>query len=152
MMLFGHDRKEILRAFAVYGGAAPAGGTAGVFLGGVITKGISWPWVFHVNFPLALAVLAVTLALMPSAPTRRGSLDLTGAPIATAGLALTVFGIVRAPDEGWSSSATLLSIGGGIALLALIVAVQAARREPLMRLSNLRTPNLAEARRHRCGA
>ena len=38
MMLFGHDPKELMKAFAVYGAAAPAGGTAGVFLGGVITE------------------------------------------------------------------------------------------------------------------
>src|SRR3712207_3239332 len=145
MMLFGHDPKELMKAFAIYGAAAPAGGTAGVFLGGVITEWISWPWVFYVNVPIAVLVLAVVPSLMPSVPARRGSLDLAGAATATAGLALTVFGIVRAPEEGWGSSATLLALGGGLALLATFVAVQAARREPLMRLSILRTPNLAAA-------
>ena len=47
--------------------------------------------------------------LMPSVPARRGSIDIAGATTATAGLALTVFGIVRAPEEGWGSSATLLA-------------------------------------------
>lgn len=145
MMLFGGNPKELTKAFAIYGAAAPAGGTAGVFLGGVITEWISWPWVFYVNIPIALFVLAVTPGLMPSAPARRGSVDLLGALTATAGLALTVFGVVRAPEEGWGSVATLLSIGGGVALLALFVAVQATVREPLMRLRILRTPNLAAA-------
>jgi EmrB/QacA subfamily drug resistance transporter len=145
MMLFGHDPKELMKAFAVYGAAAPAGGTAGVFLGGVITEWISWPWVFYINIPIALAVLAVTPALMPSAAARRGSIDLAGAVTATAGLALTVFAIVRAPEEGWGSPATLLALAGGLALLALFVALQASLREPLMRLSILRTPNLAAA-------
>jgi len=145
MMLFGSNPKELMKAFAIYGAAAPAGGTAGVFLGGVITEWISWPWVFYINIPIALLVLAVTPSLMPGAPARRGSIDLLGALTATTGLALTVFGIVRAPEEGWGSTATLLSIGGGIALLALFLVVQASRREPLMRLSILRTPNLAAA-------
>ena len=145
MMLFGSEPKELMKAFAVYGAAAPAGGTAGVFLGGVITEWISWPWVFYINIPIALAVLAVTPGVMPSAPARRGSIDIIGALTATAGLALTVFGIVRAPEEGWGSSATLLAIGSGLALLAAFVAVQASRREPLMRLGILRTPNLAAA-------
>jgi EmrB/QacA subfamily drug resistance transporter len=145
MMLFGHDQKELMKAFAIYGAAAPAGGTAGVFLGGVITEWISWPWVFYVNVPIALLVLAVSPALMPGAPARRGSIDIGGALTATAGLALTVFGIVRAPEEGWGSSATLLAIGGGLALLAAFLGLQATRREPLMRLSILRTPNLAAA-------
>ncbi|HZG48903.1 MAG TPA: MFS transporter [Thermoleophilaceae bacterium] len=145
MVLFGHDPKELVKAFAVYGAAAPAGGTAGVFLGGVITEWVSWPWVFYVNIPIALAVLAATPALMPGQAARRGSLDLAGAATATAGLALTVFAIVRAPEQGWGSPETLLAIAGGLVLLAGFVAIQARRSEPLMRLSILRTPNLAAA-------
>src|SRR5215208_2508855 len=145
MMLFGSNPKELMKAFAVYGAAAPAGGTAGVFLGGVITEWVSWPWVFYVNIPIALLVLAVTPGLMPGAQARRGSVDVTGALAATAGLALTVFGIVRAPEQGWGSTATLASIGGAIALLAAFVVIQQLRREPLMRLAILRTPNLAAA-------
>ncbi len=143
--LFGHDPRELMKAFAVYGAAAPAGGTAGVFLGGVITEWISWPWVFYVNLPIALAVLAVTPALMPGMPGRGGSIDIAGAVIGTAGLALTVFGIVRAPVEGWSSAETLLAVVGGVVLLAGFVAMQAVRRAPLVRLGIFRTPSLAPA-------
>jgi EmrB/QacA subfamily drug resistance transporter len=145
MMLFGHDPKELMKAFAVYGAAAPAGGTAGVFLGGVITEWASWPWVFYINIPIALIVLAVTPSLMPSVAARRGSIDLAGAVTATVGLAMTVFAIVRAPEQGWGATETLLVLGGGVALLALFVAIQARIREPLMRLSIFRTPNLAAA-------
>jgi EmrB/QacA subfamily drug resistance transporter len=145
MMLFSHDPKELTKALALYGAAAPAGGTAGVFLGGVITEWLSWPWVFYINIPVALVALAATPRLMPGAQVRRGSVDVLGALAVTAGLALTVFGIVRAPEEGWGSATTLLSIGGGLALLALFVAIQSALRAPLMRLGIFRTPNLAAA-------
>jgi EmrB/QacA subfamily drug resistance transporter len=145
MMLFGSNPKELVKAFAIYGAAAPAGGTAGVFLGGVITEWISWPWVFYVNIPIALLVLAVTPRLMPSVPPRRGSIDIAGAITATGGLALTVFGVVRAPQEGWGAASTLLTISGGLALLVVFVVIQASLREPLMRLSIFRTPNLAAA-------
>src|SRR5215213_5018934 len=145
MMLFGSNPKELMKAFAVYGAAAPAGGTAGVFLGGVITEWLSWPWVFYVNIPIALIVLAVTPGLMPSAAARRGSIDIAGALTATGGLALTVLGIVRAPQEGWAAPATLLVLAAGLALVGLFLALQARRREPLMRLGILRTPNLAAA-------
>jgi EmrB/QacA subfamily drug resistance transporter len=145
MTLFGHEPKELLKAFAIYGAAAPAGGTAGVFLGGVITEWVSWPWVFYINIPIAVVVLALVPSLMPVAPARRGSIDLAGAITATAGLAVTVFGIVRAPEAGWGSAATLGSIAGGVALLGLFVAIQAVRREPLMRLGIFRAPNLAAA-------
>ena len=145
MMLFGSNPKELMKAFAVYGAAAPAGGTAGVFLGGVITEWISWPWVFYINIPIALLVLALTPGLMPGAPVRRGSIDITGALTATAGLALTVFAIVRAPQEGWGSAETLLTLAGGLGLLGLFVGLQARVREPLMRLAIFRAPNLAAA-------
>jgi EmrB/QacA subfamily drug resistance transporter len=145
MMLFGANPRELMKAFSIYGAAAPAGGTAGVFLGGVLTEWASWPWVFYINIPIALIVLAVIPGLMPSAPARRGSIDLAGAATATAGLALTVLGIVRAPEQGWGSAATLFNVAGGLALLGLFVALQGSRREPLMRLSILRTPNLAAA-------
>jgi EmrB/QacA subfamily drug resistance transporter len=145
MMLFMHDPKELTKALALYGAAAPAGGTAGVFLGGVITEWISWPWVFYINIPIALLVLAATPGLMPSAQVQRGSVDVAGAIAVTAGLALAVFGIVRAPEEGWGSTTTILVLAGALALLAAFVAIQSGRKQPLMRLSIFRTPNLAAA-------
>ena len=134
-----------MKAFAVYGAAAPAGGTAGVFLGGVITEWASWPWVFFINIPVALIALALTPRLMPAVPARRGSVDLAGATLATGGLAALVFAIVRAPEQGWGSTATLRRRRRRSRALALFVAIQAGRREPLMRLGILRAPNLAAA-------
>ncbi len=97
MMLFGHDPKELGKAMALYGAAAPAGGTAGVFLGGVFTEWLSWPWIFVIYVPIGLATLAAT-RLLPAVEGRRGSVDLLGAAAVTAGLALAVFAVVRAPD------------------------------------------------------
>ena len=145
MMLFGNEPRELVKALSIYGAAAPAGGTAGVFLGGVITEWASWPWVFYINIPVALVALALTPRLMPDAPARRGSVDLFGALTVTAGLALAVFGIVRAPEVGWGSSETLLVLAGAVVLLAGFVFSQRRLREPLMRLSIFRTPNLGAA-------
>ncbi|WP_435585943.1 DHA2 family efflux MFS transporter permease subunit [Micromonospora aurantiaca (nom. illeg.)] len=145
MMLFGAEPKELTRALALYGAAAPAGGTAGVFLGGVITEYISWPWVFYINIPIAALALLATPALMPAGGTRRGSLDVLGALTVTIGLGAAVYGIVRAPEIGWTSGQTWLVLAGALVALAAFVAIQAARREPLMRLSIFRAPNLAAA-------
>ena len=90
-------------------------------------------------------MLAVTPTLMPTVAARRGSIDIAGAITATTGLAMTVFAIVRAPQVGWGSAETLLVLAGGVALLGLFVRLQASLREPLMRLSIFRTPNLAAA-------
>jgi predicted MFS family arabinose efflux permease len=82
---------------------------------------------------------------MPAGARQRGQVDVLGALLATAGLAAAVFGVVRAPEEGWGSATTLLVIAGGVAALALFLVVQASRREPLMRLSIFRTSNLGAA-------
>lgn len=144
-MTFGANPKELTKALALYGAAAPAGGTAGVFLGGVLTEYASWPWVFFINVPLAVAVVALTPSVMPAGATRRGSIDLAGAATATLGLAAVVFAVVRAPEVGWTSASTALVGAAGLALLAVFVLLQARLAEPLMRLGIFRAPNLAAA-------
>lgn len=124
IVLFGHDPKELTKAMGLYGAAAPAGGTAGVFLGGVLTDALDWRWTLLINVPVALAVLAATPRLLPAGMTRRGKIDLAGAVTVTAGLALAVFGIVRANDEGWGSAQTLLVLAAAVALLGLFVVLQ----------------------------
>ncbi|MER6218118.1 MULTISPECIES: MFS transporter [unclassified Streptomyces] len=141
MMLFGHDPKELGKAMALYGAAAPAGGTAGVFLGGVFTEWVSWPWCFAIYVPIGVATLALT-KLLPAVQSRRGSVDVLGAVAVTAGLALAVFAVVRAPETGWGSTATVLELIGAAVLLVLFFVVQKTVREPLMPLSVWRIPRL----------
>ncbi len=146
MMLFGGSPGELTKALALYGAAAPAGGTAGVFLGGVITEYADWPWVFFVNIPIAVAVLVAVPAVMPAGGAAgKGRVDIAGAVTATGGLVALVYAVVRAPEVGWGAAQTWLVLGVAAALLAAFIAIQNTRREPLMRLSIFRTPNLAAA-------
>jgi EmrB/QacA subfamily drug resistance transporter len=141
--IFGATPNQLTKALALYGAAAPAGGTAGVFLGGVLTEYASWPWVFFINLPLAAVVLATMNSVMPAGMTRPGSLDIAGAVTVTGGLGAVVFAVVRAPQVGWASASTLVIGAAGLALLGLFLVLQARRREPLMRLGIFRAPNLA---------
>ncbi|MGI8451261.1 MAG: MFS transporter, partial [Streptosporangiaceae bacterium] len=145
MMLFGHEPRERTKAIALYGAAAPAGGTAGVFLGGVITQWLSWPWIFWLYVPIALLAIAATRALMPAGRGQRGKVDVIGAVTVTGGLALAVFAIVRAPAQGWGSAATIGTLAGAVVLLACFLAIEARRRAPLVRLAIFRSPNLGAA-------
>jgi EmrB/QacA subfamily drug resistance transporter len=145
MSLFAHDPRELTKALALYAAAAPAGGTAGVFLGGLLTSALDWRWVFFVNVPVGILVLIASRSVLPAIGRRPGSLDLAGALSVTAALTLAVFGIVRAPEVGWTSITTLASLGGSIALLAAFVRIESRKREPLMRLGIWRAPNLAAA-------
>ena len=144
-MTFGANPKELPKALALYGAAAPAGGTAGVFLGGVLTEYASWPWVFFINLPIAAVVLALTPSVMPAGAAQRGRVDVLGALTVTLGLAAVVFAVVRAPEMGWGSAGTVVTGLVGIALLVLFVVLQARSQAPLMRLGILRAPNLAAA-------
>ncbi|MGW0483519.1 MFS transporter [Nonomuraea sp. NPDC003214] len=141
MMLFGHNPRELGKAMALYGAAAPAGGTAGVFLGGVITEYLSWPWVFIVYIPIGLLTLAAVPGLLPATQGRRGSVDVLGAVSVTGGIALAVYTIVRAPEQ--SLTATLVQGAGAAVLLGLFLLVQRSVRQPLMPLSVWKTPGLA---------
>ncbi|MDL9978808.1 MFS transporter [Microbacterium sp. ASV49] len=144
MTMFG-GTSELPRAFAVYGAAAPIGGSVGVFLGGVLTQWAGWPWVFYATVPLAALVLALTPALLPPAAGRRARVDGWGAVTSTAGLGLLVFAIVRAPEAGWLTAATLVPFVAGVLLLIAFVAIERRVREPLLRLSLLRRPLLGGA-------
>ncbi|MFB9924726.1 MFS transporter [Amycolatopsis halotolerans] len=146
MMLFGSNPKELTKALALYGAAAPAGGTAGVFLGGVITEYLSWPWVFYLNVPIAVLALFATRAVLPGGATgTRGTVDIIGALTVTLGLGTLVYGIVRAPEAGWAAAETWIALGAGLVLLAGFVVRQAKARTPLMRLSIFRAPRLGAA-------
>lgn len=144
MVLFG-GTAELPRAFAVYGAAAPIGGTAGVFLGGVLTEYASWPWVFFVTVPIAALVLVLTPFALPAVRGGRGSVDLAGAITATAGLAAIVYGVVRAPEVGWASAETIVALVAGTALLVAFFVIQARSRQPLLRLGIFRAPQLGAA-------
>ncbi|MEU9607063.1 MFS transporter [Streptomyces sp. NPDC048057] len=141
MMLFSHEPKELGKALALYGAAAPAGGTAGVFLGGVFTEWASWPWIFIIYVPIGIATLAAT-GLLPAAASRRGAVDVLGAAAVTAGLALAVFAVVRAPEIGWGTTETVLQLLGAAVLLGLFLVLQKSVKAPLMPLGVWRTPGL----------
>ena len=143
--IFGATPRELTTALAVYGAAAPAGGTAGVFLGGVLTQFASWPWVFFVNVPLAVVVVALAPSVMPAGAARRGSIDVAGASIVTLGLASVVFAVVRAPQVGWTATSTVVAGVVGLGLVGLFVALQVRAKAPLVRLGILRAPNLPAA-------
>jgi EmrB/QacA subfamily drug resistance transporter len=139
------DPRELGKAMGIWGASAPAGGTAGVFLGGVITEWISWRWTFLINVPVAILVLALIPGLIPAGLARRGRIDLLGAAGITGALSLAVYTIVTANDAGWASARTLLLFAASAVLLAGFVAIERVRREPLVRLGIFKTPNLAVA-------
>ncbi|MGH9955292.1 MAG: MFS transporter, partial [Nitrososphaeraceae archaeon] len=130
------------KAMGFWGAAAPAGGTAGVFLGGILTAWVDWSWVFLINVPIGIAVLALTRMLLPPGIRQKGRVDYLGAFSITGALILLVYAIVTANDAGWTSLQTvsLLLISAG--LLGAFIMIQKRIREPLIPLRIFRTPSL----------
>src|SRR5215213_6199043 len=130
------------KAMGFWGAAAPAGGTAGVFLGGIITAYVDWSWVFLINVPIGIAVLALTRTLLPQGTRQKGRVDYLGAISITGALILLVYAIVTANDAGWTSVQTVSLLLTSAALLGTFNIIQKRNREPLMPLRIFKTPNL----------
>src|SRR5215216_4344808 len=140
--LFGNNKLEMNKAMGIWGASAPAGGTAGVFLGGIITAWVDWSWVFLVNVPVGIAVLALTWKLLPHGTRHKGRVDYLGAFSITGALILLVYAIVTANDAGWSSPQTVSLLLTSAGLLGAFVIIQKRSREPLMPLRIFKTSNL----------
>jgi EmrB/QacA subfamily drug resistance transporter len=140
--LFGNNKLEMNKAMGIWGASAPAGGTAGVFLGGIITAWVDWSWVFLINVPIGLAVLALTPKLLPKGAKQKGKIDYTGALSITGALVFLVYAIVTANDIGWMSVQTISMLGIAGLMFALFLTIQRLKKEPLVPLSIFRVPNL----------
>ncbi|MGX1268415.1 MFS transporter [Streptomyces phaeoluteigriseus] len=139
----GAERNKALGVWAAIGGS---GAAAGVLVGGALTDGPGWQWVFYVNVPIGLAVLATLPVFVAARAPRPARLDLPGALLVTAGTGSLIYGLVEAGDSGWSSPATLLPLLAAVALYAGFAAVERVARSPLMDLRMFtRRPVLAGA-------
>jgi EmrB/QacA subfamily drug resistance transporter len=138
------DRVKAMGAWGGVGGLASA---VGVFLGGVITHFIDWRWVFFVNLPAAALILRAIFRLVPAdhRVVRRGSLDVLGAVLVTAGMLLLVYTIVEAPSVGWSAARTIAGFAVAGLILAVFAAYEAKHRNPVFPFSIFRVKGLAAA-------
>src|ERR671915_2040114 len=132
------------KAMGFWGAAAPAGGTAGVFLGGILTAYVDWSWVFLINVPIGIAVLALSGILLPKDENKKhtGRVDYPGALSITGALVLLVYAIVTANDAGWSSLQTVSLLLTSAGLLGAFIMIQKRSRDPLIPPRIFRTTNL----------
>ncbi|MGI8885397.1 MAG: DHA2 family efflux MFS transporter permease subunit [Gaiellaceae bacterium] len=147
MMTLFTQPAERAKAMGIFGFVASGGGSIGVLLGGVLTDVLSWEWIFFVNLPVGVAVVALSLRLLPTAPgiAMKGRLDIVGAVTVTAALMLAVYAIVNGNGNGWISGRTLGLLGAAAALMALFIGLEARVRAPLMPLGLFRLRNVATA-------
>jgi EmrB/QacA subfamily drug resistance transporter len=139
----GGDRN---RALGIWAAAAASGGSVGLLLGGVLTDGPGWEWVFWVNVPIGLiGALAAPLLLTETSARGASQLDVPGAITATVGVSLLVFAFTQAEHAGWASAQTFATLGAAIALLTGFVAIERRVAEPLLAFSIFRSRALSVA-------
>jgi EmrB/QacA subfamily drug resistance transporter len=140
----GTERTKALGAWAAMGGI---GSAAGVFLGGIISDGPGWRWVFFVNLPVCLVALRATLRLIPGerGSARLRNFDAVGAVLATSGMLLLVYAIVEAPAVGWGATRTVLELAGAAAILGAFAINELRHETPLFPFSIFRIRGLGAA-------
>jgi EmrB/QacA subfamily drug resistance transporter len=141
----GKDRNTALGAWGAISGMAAA---AGVFLGGVISQGPGWRWVFFVNPPICILVAAGAFALLAkdqAVRTERGAFDSQGAVLGTGSMLLLVYSLVRAPTVGWGSMQTILTLSGAAVLIVAFALNELRSPNPLVPLAILRVKGLVAA-------
>jgi EmrB/QacA subfamily drug resistance transporter len=140
----GRDRNTALGAWGAISGLAAA---AGVFLGGVLSEGPGWRWVFYVNVPVCVFALGATFRLLSGARRRAplAEFDTPGALLATGGMLLLVYALIKAPDVGWGKARTVGLLAAAALILLAFLANERRSRNPLIPLSIFRVKGLAAA-------
>ncbi|KUN56039.1 MFS transporter [Streptomyces canus] len=143
--LFDGDERN--RALGIWSALGGGGAALGVLLGGLITAGPGWAWVFFVNVPVGLTVLVSLARILPSLPrAATGSLDLPGAVLVAAATGSLIYALIRAGDHGWLDLVTVVLAAAAAAGYAAFALWQRRAAAPLVDLGLLgRRPVVAGA-------
>jgi EmrB/QacA subfamily drug resistance transporter len=136
----GKDRNV---ALGIWGAASGSGGAAGVLLGGALTSALSWSWIFFINVPVGIAVLAISPVLLREsrADLDHRLFDTAGAASITGGLMVLVYALTRASQHGWVTAETIGLLALSAALIVGFVVIEMRSKAPLLplRIFKLRT-------------
>jgi EmrB/QacA subfamily drug resistance transporter len=133
---FRHGGAERNKAFGIWGGVAGSGAAAGVLLGGVLVEYLSWEWIFLVNVPVGISIIALAPWLISEGRVEGADrrVDPLAAVLVTAGLVSFVYAMSEAPDAGWLSGQTLLFTAIAVVLIAVFLYRELRTDAPLVPL------------------
>jgi EmrB/QacA subfamily drug resistance transporter len=132
----GRDRGT---AYGVWGAVAGASAAVGPILGGLLTQGLSWRWIFFVNLPVSVAAVLLSLAVLSGErPTHRRRVDVPGIVAFTIFAAALTFALIRAGDDGWAAGSVLALFGVGAVALIAFVLIQSRSDHALLDLALFR--------------
>src|SRR3954466_1005402 len=135
---YGRDRGV---AFGVFGAVTGVAVAVGPVIGGALTSGLSWRWIFLVNIPVGVVALVITLrAVEESRDPDPRPVDYLGLGTFSLGLAALVYGLIRSNEDGWGSTTVAGSLIAAAVLLIAFVAAEALQKKPMFDLSLFRKP------------
>lgn len=131
--LFDGDERN--RALGIWSALGGGGAALGVLLGGLITAGPGWAWVFFINVPVGLAVLVALARILPRLPRAgTGSLDIPGAALVAAATGALIYALIRAGDHGWLDGVTVALVAAAALVYGAFALWQRRATTPLMDL------------------
>src|SRR5438128_3427719 len=137
------EGRERNLALGIWGAASGSGGAAGVLLGGALTSGLSWSWIFFINLPVGALVIGLSPWLLREsrADLKHRHFDFAGAASITGGLMLLVYAMTRATQHGWGTGETIGLLAAAAALIGAFFTIEARSQAPLLplRIFRLRT-------------
>jgi EmrB/QacA subfamily drug resistance transporter len=138
------EGRERNLALGIWGAASGSGGAAGVLLGGALTSAFSWSWIFFINVPAGILVLALSPWLLREsrADLDHRHFDTAGAASITGGLMLLVYALTRATQHGWVTGTTIGLLLASLVLVASFVVIEARSKAPLLPLGIFRLRTL----------
>ena len=140
---FPADRRGAV--VGIWGGVAGLGVACGPLVGGVVTEGLDWHWIFWVNVPLGIAAAGTVLRVLPETYGPRTRLDPIGIVTVSGAMGSLVWGVLRVPEAGWGATEVLVALALGVLLLASFVAWESVAPAPMVPLSLFRSQVFAAA-------
>jgi EmrB/QacA subfamily drug resistance transporter len=138
--------EQRVKALAAYGATMGGSFAIGPLVGGALTSGLDWRWIFIINLPLGLVCLWILRAFVAESMNPRAPrVDRPGLVTLTGGLFLLVFALLRGNEDGWASATILASFGGAVVLLCAFLAVEARVAQPMLPLRFFRNPSFTGA-------
>ncbi len=129
----------------VWGGIAGLGVAAGPLIGGGVTEGLDWHWIFWVNVPIGIATWLGSRVVLTESYGPRERLDLPALVLASAGIGVFIWGLVQGPQSGWGSPRTVISLAAGVLLVTAFFAWETRAPEPMIPLSLFRARTFTAA-------
>jgi EmrB/QacA subfamily drug resistance transporter len=140
------DPGERQKALAAYGATIGASFAVGPLVGGAITSGLDWEWIFLINIPIGIACLAITMKrVQESRDPRARRIDWAGQVTLAGGLFALVLALLHGNDAGWTSTEIVSEFVAAAALLVAFVTVESRVREPMFPLGLFRRPDFTGA-------